>query len=151
MKKVLLWIGGVLVAVPVVLIIGAVLYVRITVWTTHVSAMHRLYAADPKELLAACRIVMTNYPSYRPDPNWGKKDNIPDPTDPKMPEVIRKLQPRGVIVRTVESIGYDDVEIVLGRDAIITALPEGKIPEGRSFNGKKILEGLYYFECKGGG
>lgn len=148
MKKILLGI----VAVPVVLLLGAAVYVHFTTWSNHAAVMRRLNAADPKELLAACRTVMTNYPSYRHDPNWGKKVNIPDPTDPKMPEVIRKLHPRGVIVHIAEPYRIDDcdyVNIYWGRDALVTALPEVKTPAGRSFPGKKIIEGLYYAEANG--
>ena len=159
MKKVLLWIGAVLIAVPVVLFVRFAVNDKINTRIQHADVMRRLYAADPKELLAACRVVMTNYPAYRSDPNWGGGGPHPDPTDPKMPEAIRKLQPDGVIIHVAdpnrddlaESYRYGFVQVIFARDAFIAAFPEGKDPKEEKHFGKKIIEGLYYFECNGGG
>jgi hypothetical protein len=102
-----------------------------------------IYDIDHAEILAACRFVRENLGRFRPDPKWSRPDAAyPDPEDPLMPAIIRRLKP------TTIEVQEDSVRLEFGGGPYhygLTAFTGATAGSGT----KEIIPGLWYFSEDG--
>lgn len=115
--------------------------------------VHRSYGwkdvlceTDPHELLVAGRTIISNRMSYRKPPNvTGAPGARIDPDDPSLPEIIRKLRPRLILV-------FSDYQVFIGLGgkyfgpgglSVFSADYSSSVPKEDSWT-MKVRDGLYY-------
>lgn len=157
--KVFLWVIGVPAAIIGIYIAYVVFMFAVVFPVKGVLSERRVFNADKKELLDACRLVISNYDQYtnkcggtlRPDEKWLEAWDIQGKHEveqtPPIPRAIRQLNPSGIILAT----NYMRVGLRYPFRTDILCYAEGVERDQRLGGGlTPLTNGLWFWDRRGG-
>jgi len=111
------------------------------------AARATLHDANRAAILAAARVVLAHPDEFRTHPDHPNRHNVLDPTDPKMPQALREIEPREIIVEpgflTMRFYpgGYHHLELVA-----FAQPADAERWSGRLGDGEELIPELWYYE-----
>ena len=157
LRKILLWAGRfILIGASLLIVLsftplGMFIAIPIDIYKSNREVRQLLYKTDHQELLVACREVMKNRRTYHVNTSRHKAEDSQEtyinPANEKLPEIIRKLEPRDIYVTETKIIlelhgGFAHYGIF----AVPKELEEDEDARHHGSGPIKLIDGLWYYD-----